>query len=331
MNNKDYLQNFRRRMYANRVCNLSERETWEAQDNFNEMIDNMLVPSVHEVPYVHRNNVGVSVKDELIHVLVEDTSKNDQKTNDEKNFSFKYEMDIDSGDIIFWDGVWWIMYHQERKAVQSHKQFVAKKCNFTYKFINNGEEFIIPMLITNLTLYSDGLADKVYMSNEEGKRRVTFTDNDYTRELTTGTKIMVSDRVFEITHIDDFSRPGVKDCILSQIFRTSLDDVENNLAFNEISVPIDESGIIGEDFIYLGSEDIFTTKLEGSLYTWSVEGVDNHVVIDKNYKNKENECRLICDDDIDCIGTKITLKLIIRSSYGADTTYTKEIMIKGLF
>ncbi len=104
-----------------------------------------------------------------------------------------------------------------------------------------------------------------------------------------------------------------------------------NLAFNEISIPIDESGIIGEDFIYLGSEDIFTTKLEGSLYTWSVEGADNHVVIDRKYKGKENECRLICDDDIDCIGTKITLKLIIRNSYGADATYTKEIVIKGLF
>ena len=78
MNNKDYLQKFRRRMYANRVCNVSERETNEARENFNEMVDNMLVPSVHKVPYVHRSNVGVSVKDEEINVLVEDTSKNDQ-------------------------------------------------------------------------------------------------------------------------------------------------------------------------------------------------------------------------------------------------------------
>ena len=136
MNNKDYLQKFRRRMYANRVCNQSEAQTSEVRENFNEMIDNMLVPSVHEVPYVHRSNVGKSVKDELIHVLVEDTSKNDQKTNDEKNFNFKWDMDVNSGDMIFWDNIWWVMYHQERKAVQSHKQFVAKKCNFTYRFIN---------------------------------------------------------------------------------------------------------------------------------------------------------------------------------------------------
>ena len=334
MNNKDYLQKFRRRMYANRVCNVSERETNEARENFNEMVDNMLVPSVHKVPYVHRSNVGVSVKDEEINVLVEDTSKNDQKTNDEKNFSFKWDMDVNSGDMIFWDNIWWVMYHQERKAVQSHKQFVAKKCNFTYKFINKGEEFIIPMLITNLTLYSDGLADKVYMSNEEGKRRLSFTNNEHTKVITTGTKIMVSDRVFEITHIDDFSRPGVKDCILSQIFRNSLDDIENNLAFNEISKP-DETGIIGSNIIYLGSDDIYETDVEGLLYTWSVESTDECVVVDTKYDNsiEENKkkCRITCDDNIDCIGTKAILKLEVRSSGGTSTTYTKEIIVKGMF
>ena len=41
MNNKDYLQKFRRRMYANRVCNQSEAQTSEVRENFNEMIDNM--------------------------------------------------------------------------------------------------------------------------------------------------------------------------------------------------------------------------------------------------------------------------------------------------
>ena len=334
MNDKDYLQRFRRRMYANRVCNQSEAQTLEVRENFNEMVDNMLVPSVHEVPYVHRSNVGKSVNDELIHVLVEDTSKNDQKTNDEKNFNFKWDMDVNSGDMIFWDNIWWVMYHQERKAVQSHKQFVAKKCNFTYKFINKGEEFIIPMLITNLTLYSDGLADKVYMSNEEGKRRLSFTNNEHTKVITTGTKIMVSDRVFEITHIDDFSRPGVKDCILSQIFRNSLDDVENNLAYNEMSKP-DETGIIGSNVIYLGSDDIYETDIEGSSYTWSVESTDECVVIDTKYDNltekNKKKCRITCDDNIDCIGTKAILKLEVRSNSGTSTTYTKEIIVKGMF
>ena len=61
MNNKDYLQKFRRRMYANRVCNQSEAQVSEVRENFNEMVDNMLVPSVHEVPYVHRSNVGTLI------------------------------------------------------------------------------------------------------------------------------------------------------------------------------------------------------------------------------------------------------------------------------
>ena len=40
MNNKDYLQKFRRRMYANRVCNQSEAQVPEVRENFNEMVDN---------------------------------------------------------------------------------------------------------------------------------------------------------------------------------------------------------------------------------------------------------------------------------------------------
>lgn len=325
--NRDYLQKFRRRMYATRVCNPSEANTYELRETFNEMIDNMLVPTIHEVPYVKRDNVGVSVKDKLIRVNVEDTSKNDQKTNDEKYFSFKWDMDVNSGDMIYWHNTWWVMYHEEKKAVLSHKLFTAKKCNFTYKFINKGEEYIIPMLITNLTLYSDGMADKVYMSNEDGNRRLTLTENEYTKDLGIGKKVMVNNRVFEITHVDNFSRPGVKDCIVSQLFNTSLDDKENGIAYNESSEPVDETGIIGSNYIYLGSSDVYKTNVE--IIRWEIEAPDNCVKIDNQYNDNDNNrrCRLICTDDIDYIGTKVTLKIIIRNA----ENITKEIMIKGLF
>lgn len=79
LNNKDYLQIFRRRMYTNRVCNPSEAGTQEAKETFDDLIDNKLAPTVHTVPYVKRENVGKSTKDCDINVLVEDTSKNDQK------------------------------------------------------------------------------------------------------------------------------------------------------------------------------------------------------------------------------------------------------------
>lgn len=52
LNNKDYLQIFRRRMYTNRVCNPSEAGTQEARETFDDLIDNKLAPTVHTVPYV---------------------------------------------------------------------------------------------------------------------------------------------------------------------------------------------------------------------------------------------------------------------------------------
>lgn len=318
--NRDYLQKFRRRMYATRVCNPSEANTYELRETFNEMIDNMLVPTVHEVPYVKRNNVGVSVKDELIHVNVEDTSKNDQKTNDEKYFSFKWDMDVQSGDQIFWHGTWWVMYHEEKKSVLSHKLFTAKKCNFTYDFEYKGVKYVFPILVTNLTLYSDGMADKVYLSNEDGNRRLTITDNEYTKNVKTGTRLVISNRVFEITHIDDFSRPGVKDCIVSQVFILSGDDIENGLAYNDTNAPDDNCEIIGSDYIYLGGSEIYSTNVD--FIRWEIESPDNCVYIDTTY----NGCRIICTDDIDYIGTKVTLKLIRRNS-----EVIKEIIVKGMF
>lgn len=323
LNNKDYLQIFRRRMYTNRVCNPSEAGTMEARETFNDLIDNKLAPTVHTVPYVKRDNVGKSTKDCEINVLVEDTSKNDQKTNDEKYFSFKWDMDVNSGDILFWHGLWWVMYHEEKRAVLSHKTFTAKKCNFSYSFDFHGERYVIPMLVTNLTLYSDGLKDKVYMSNEDGKRRLTFTDNELTKSIDCGLKIMVSGKVFEITHIDDFSRPGVKDCIIGQIFSTSLDDKKNNHAYNKVNDIIDESGIIGLDYIYLGGNEVYTTNEE--VIRWEIEAKDNCVYIDTKYSGKG--CRIICTDDIDYIGTKIKLKIIRRNQ----EDIIKEILVKGMF
>ena len=53
----------------------------------------------------------------------------------------------------------------------------------------------------------------------------------------------------------------------------------------------------------------------------------NKVKIEENKK----KCRITCDDNIDCIGTKAILKLEVRSDSGTSTTYTKEIIVKGLF
>ena len=55
-----------------------------------------------------------------------------KKTNDEKFVNFKWDMDITNGDEFYWQGTWWILYHE------------GKNCQF----------FLIKlMFVKNVTLY----------------------------------------------------------------------------------------------------------------------------------------------------------------------------------
>ncbi len=319
---KDYLYKFRRKMSID-GNDLADTETLELRDTFNGLIDDRLTPTVHTVRYVPRENVGIDNVGKEIGVNVTDTSKNDQKSNDEKYFDFKWEEGVKIGDQIYWDGMWWIMYHQELNAVMSHRTFTAKKANYEYKFKLRDKVYVFPVLLLNLTLYSDGMSDKVYLSSQEGNRRITLPDNEITKNIKVGTRILLTqDDVFQVGHMDDFSRPGVKDCILTQIFTTSSDDLDNNIAHNEFEDIETEEDIFGSQYIYLGNKEIYTykTTVNG---IWQVISDNNCVKIDTQYAG----CRLICEDNFDYIGTKVTLNYTKNGKVLA----SKEITVKGMF
>lgn len=333
MKNEEYIRLLRRRYN----CQNDENETSEVLDaraTFNSMVDEKLSATVHTVRYVNRNDVGVDDEGIEININVTDTSKNDQKTNDEKYFDFKWEMDVDNGDQIYWDGTWWLLYHRERNSVQTHKTFTGKKCNFDYHAEVHGIQYKFPIALVNLTLYSDGMADKVYMSNPEGKRRIYLTNNEHTQKLGLGQRIMISsETVFEISHIDDFSRPGVKECIISQVFITSKDDVENVIAWNDnINKEEPEVAILGSDVVYVGGNEYYTTdvSLKGCVSRLEVTSLDNCVTIDKNFY-EENEdgstvWRVNCVNDIRYIGEEVILRLVTTKG-----DFTRTIKVKGMF
>ena len=80
---KDYLHRFRRKIDIG-GCSQGESETTELRDNFDEMIDEKLAPTVHTVKYVRKNDVGIDLVGTEINVNIENVAYNDQKTNDEK-------------------------------------------------------------------------------------------------------------------------------------------------------------------------------------------------------------------------------------------------------
>jgi hypothetical protein len=330
---KDYLHKFRRKIDIG-GCSQADAETMELRENFNEMVDEKLVPTVHTVKYVSREKVGIDLEGININVNLEDTSENDQKSNDEKFVHFKYDLDVKSGDQIYWHDTWWILYHEERKTILANKTFTCKRCNFNYNIEINNVRYNFPVLLTNLTLYSDGMADQTYMSNQDGSRRITISDNEHSEFVRIGTRIMVSkNTVYEVCHIDDFSRHGVKDCMLKQVFISSKDDRDNLVAWNEFNNDNieEENMILGENVIRLGANEIytFTTSVKDCRPEWIVEAEDNCVEIDTTYDNSQDcrKIRLKCKPDVKYLGTIVKITVIIDSGKSS----TKEIRIGGMF
>lgn len=332
---KDYLHRFRRKIDIG-GCSQGESETTELRDNFDEMIDEKLAPTVHTVKYVRKNDVGTDLVGTEINVNIENVAYNDQKTNDEKFVNFKWDMDVTNGDEFYWQGTWWILYHEEKLAVLSHKTYVCKKCNFIYNMKLNGEIYQIPLLLTNLTLYSDGMADRVAMSAEEGGRRITYPVNELTKNLKIGSRIMLSnDTIYEIAHIDDFSRVGVVDAVLNQIFFNSEDDKENVIAWNDFGEKV-EVDILGDDVLRLGANAVYQNPFIGredmsddNFPSWTIVSEDDCVIIDTSYDNSENgNIRLQCTKDASYIGVVATLSVTHRHT---GLTLIKEIRIGGMF
>lgn len=330
---KDYLHKFRRKIDIG-GCSQADAETMELRENFNEMVDEKLVPTVHTVKYVSREKVGIDLEGININVNLEDTSENDQKSNDEKFVHFKYDLDAKSGDQIYWHDTWWILYHEERKTILASKTFTCKRCNFNYNIEINNVKYNFPVLLTNLTLYSDGMADQTYMSNQDGSRRITISDNEHSEFVRIGTRIMVSkNTVYEVCHIDDFSRHGVKDCMLKQVFISSKDDRDNLVAWNEFNNDNieEENMILGENVIRLGANEIytFTTSVKDCRPEWIVEAEDNCVEIDTTYDNSQDcrKIRLKCKPDVKYLGTIVKITVIIDNGKSS----TKEIRIGGMF
>lgn len=326
---KDYLHKFRRKIDIN-GCSQSSSETIELRENFNEMVDQKLVPTVHTVKYVKKENVGTDLEGTKININIENVAYNDQKTNDEKFVNFKWDSNVKIGDEFYWHDTWWVLYHEEKLSIFSHKTYVCKKCNFIYNMKFNGEVYQIPLLLTNLTLYSDGMADRVAMSAEEGGRRITYPVNDLTKNLVIGSRIMLSnDTIYEIAHMDDFSRVGVVDAVLNQIFFNSQDDKENIIAWNDFNEK-NEASILGDEVLRLGANAVYTNPFNlSALPIWEIDAEDNCVWIDTTYDNSSNgNVRLQCTKDMSYIGTTVTLRVTNRRT---NVVCVKTIKIGGMF
>ena len=286
-------------------------------------------PTCYEIQATVPDEISVTSSTRYIVALITDVTLNDQRALDDKYIHVDIEEDIDVGCYVRWQDINWLLVYQEVNGFATHKTFVMKRCNQMFRFKQNDIIYDIPVSVTNLTLYSDGLADGKFLSKADAKRNIKFGSSPLTRSIDLGNRIMLTNKtVFRFTHIDNFSQEGLITCIGLQTAITPLDDTENNIAHNPDMTKTDEVEdtpsssveIDGEEYIYLGGDSVYYIDNPDVVWELSdniceVKSVDRGV------------CKVLATKDSKYIGHTTTL----YAKYKNETIAIKDITVKGYF
>lgn len=305
--------------------NRKEKAINEGIRNFRKVLNEN--PTCCEVQATIPDEVCITNATRYIMAMITDVALNDKSALDDKYIHVDVEEDIDVGCYVKWQGINWLLVFQEVNGFPTHKTFVMKRCNQIFRLKQNDVIYDIPVSVTNLTLYSDGLADGKYLSRADAKRNIKFGSSPVTRNIDLGHRIMLTNKtVFRFTHIDNFSYEGLIACIAIQTALVPQDDTESNIAYNP-SIIEDESqdipsssSIDGEEYIYLGSEEAYC--IDAPNITWEL---NDDICKVKSVEN--GVCRIYATKDSKYIGHTVTL----YAKNGNNTVAMKDITIKGYF
>ncbi|GAA0102510.1 hypothetical protein UT300012_32250 [Paraclostridium bifermentans] len=289
--------------------NVAEESTSKGRIDFKDMLENDLSPTVHEVMLRVNEKEDIS-ENKVVKVDVGNVGNNDQREFDEKYVKFAYDERVTIGSQVDWKDKTWLIVHEEEMSFDIYQNFTMKWCNNVLRHKLNGVIYEIPIVVSNLTLYSDGMSDMVYISTQDGKRNLLMSDNDLTRNINIDTRVMLTNNtVYRVTHIDDFTQKGVRNVTMIQVELHSLDDLENNIAYNNDSEMVETPTDIcigGEDIIYIGSFNEYEVLNSNESYDWNIEGNPECLTIIKH----ENKCIIECEGNSSYIGEKFKLQLI---------------------
>lgn len=320
----DYFEIYKRRVLANGET-IKEMEENRGKRNFEYMLTNKTSPTVHSVVVNLNNEKSDTMTNKIINCEISNVTRNDQDKYDEKYIRFSLDENITYGSYVKWRKANWLILFEENSTFEIYQMFTMRRCNNIFNFKFKGQLYQIPQVVKNLTLYSDGLDDEIYISKPDAQRQIMMADNGLTDKIKVGTRVMLTNStVYQITHIDDFSHPGVRTMICKETTLNSLDDLENNIAYNvdsetPITPPINVE-IIGNDFIYLS--DFITFKTNGtSDYTWKVTSD----MVKITYQDSKT-CDVECSGNIKNINKTFRLEMYEKDMLIA----LKEIIIKGM-
>ena len=175
--------------------------------------------------------------------------------NDDKFILTRLKDELKIGEVLKWKKFDWLVVSEETNVDNSHNHHRLKQCNGKIKFTNKkGKVVEVPASMYNKVFYTEGTNHLARMIVPDGLMQFYVADNDDTRDIVRGTRIIVKGEIFDITYIDRITQPNLIMITGKETTSRASDDIENELAESLYS-----DGIIGNDYIYVGSTAKFET------------------------------------------------------------------------
>ena len=274
-----YLDNYRKRVLLG-TDNRREKLISQAERTFENQLKES--PSAKRLKATLPGTIDILGNTHEIDCILLNITDNDIKSFDQKYLLVRKDENFDIGCYVEFDNAYWIAIFKEHRTLDTHKKFTLCKCNNIWKYKKHGVIYEIPIYTQNLSLYSDGLADNKYTSQEDGKVSIYYGENPITKAIEINTRVMIGNRLtFRITNINDYEFKSTHDgqcAIKSMLLQTTLvdkDDLENNVAWNNDNelqeVEEDILKIIGSNKAMLGSKKIYKCSKDIDNKTWEIE------------------------------------------------------------
>lgn len=201
--------------------------------------------------------------------------------NDDKFILTRLKDELKIGEVLKWKKFDWLVVSEETNVDNSHNHHRLKQCNGKIKFTNKkGKVVEVPASMYNKVFYTEGTNHLARMIVPDGLMQFYVADNDDTRDIVRGTRIIVKGEIFDITYIDRITQPNLIMITGKETTSRASDDIENELAESIYS-----DGIVGNDYIYVGSTAKFET-INPALFELSNENAiirevgSNYVIVE---------------------------------------------------
>ena len=300
---------YKKRVGVNGIVDPKTRLIYEARKNFERSLKND--PSSLKVRITDVGEVGFSENTKTVTCIINDFSTNDQKSFDEKVLYTRYDEEVGIGSYVEFDNFIWLVIFKEHISSNAYKSFIMRKCNQILKYEYKGKVYDIPSVVKNLTQYSDGLQDIVYTSVPDGKRSITYSTNEITKNIGLGHRFLINyQKAYRITHLQNFEYQdhydignGISTCIAVYTSLRKDDNEEENLAYNKDT----GTNIVSEDKLVVGSSITYEVDIDEC--KWQVEYMsDKESYV--NVSTVDKRCKVLLDMNFDLVGEKFKLKAL---------------------